>query len=106
MTMDWFINKRGYLVALGLFSIGPLIALMINISFHGFLDGLNIFDESIGVPLVIVNIVITIIGFVISIYFLFKQEKKSVINEVICLVLCAPIFMLYMIALIFFISNL
>ncbi|KEZ92564.1 hypothetical protein IL45_10475 [Nonlabens ulvanivorans] len=98
--MDWLVEKRGYLVLLGLLSVSIVFIGLIDIAIYGVVKTKSIITDSIRLPVMIIQVGSTIIGFTISLYILSKKKSAKNGNVIAGLILCSPLFLFYLVMLI------
>jgi len=94
--MEWLIEKKGYLVLIGILCMSPVVALAISSLFYRGWRFLNMLDESYMITAFIIHIIISIAGFTFSIYELKKRQMTNMTHKIIGLVSSSSMIIFYL----------
>lgn len=94
--MEWLINRKGYLVVMGLLAISPIIFLILSSLVYNSWKILDVVDDTIAISILIGQIIVGIICFVLSLYELRKNKTEYLTNKIVGTVLSASILLPYL----------
>jgi len=94
--MNWFINKRGYLVVLGLLAMSPIIVLIFGSLAYNSWKILDVVNDTIAMSILIGQIFTSILCFILSIYEFRKNKTEYLTNKIIGTVLSSSILLPYL----------